>query len=65
MEELFLKPIIVSTNDMDRFERVKKETPVKTLGTIDLLIIFLSPKYLNEIKPYLRKIIIDPLQSDT
>ena len=50
--------------DLNNEEEVKKETPVKTLGTIDLLIIFLSPKYLNEIKPYLRKIIIDPLQSD-
>ena len=51
--------------DLNDEEEVKKETPVKTLGTIDLLIIFLSPKYLNEIKPYLRKIVIDPLQSDT
>ena len=36
IEELFLKPIIVSLDDMDKFEQkeMKKIRPIKTLGTI-------------------------------
>ena len=36
IEELFLKPIIVSLDDMDKFEQkeMKKIRPIKTLGKI-------------------------------
>ena len=36
IEELFLKPIIVSLDDMDKFEQkeMKKIRPIKTLGMI-------------------------------
>ena len=36
IEELYLKPITVSLDDMDKFEQkeMKKIRPIKTLGTI-------------------------------
>ena len=41
-EELFLKPIIVSIDDIDQFEEkeMKKTQPMKTLGVIGWIIIF-------------------------
>ena len=42
LEELFLKPIIVSIDDIDQFEEkeMKKTRPMKTLGVIGWIIIF-------------------------
>ena len=44
IEEQFFKPNIKSIDDMDKFEltKIKKITPIKTIGMIGWLIIFLS-----------------------
>ena len=44
IEELFFKPIIVSIDDMGKFEEkeLKKIRPIKTLALTGQLIIFLS-----------------------